>query len=92
MSKTITWKPGDPCPNCGGPMPKVPRPSPERIRAAQDPTNGVAIPQTFDTANEATYDELGDLYRCTPCDSKVRVKAALADEQAKAPEGVGTGA
>jgi DNA-directed RNA polymerase subunit RPC12/RpoP len=85
MSTPVQWKIGDPCPNCGGEMRKVPRPSAERVRAAADPMNGVPVPQTFDTAPDHQIDELGDLYRCNPCDSKVRVKPP-------APAGAGTGA
>jgi hypothetical protein len=78
MSKTIEWKVGGPCPNCGGEMRKVPRPSPERVKASKDPAQGTPVPQTFDTAPDEVIDELGDLYRCTPCDSKVRVKTGSA--------------
>lgn len=85
MAKGIVWNIGDPCPNCFGPMKKIPRPSPERVRASKDQQNGVPIPQTYDTAPDDTIDELGDLYRCDPCDSKVRVKPP-------APAGTGTGA
>lgn len=85
MAKGVIWKVGDPCPNCGGPMPLVPRPPADRVKASKDQMNGVPIPQTFDTAPEETIDELGDLYRCTPCDCKVRVKPG-------APSGFGTGA
>jgi hypothetical protein len=76
MPVTIQWKIGDPCANCGGPMPLVPRPPLERKRAAADPVNGVAISQRWDTAPDHQIDELGDLYRCDRCDSKVRVKPA----------------
>lgn len=85
MSKPKEWKVGDPCPNCGREMRLVPRPSPERARASLDPVNGVPVPQTFDTAPDHVIDELGDLHRCDPCDSKVRVKS-------KQPSGTGTGA
>lgn len=85
MPKPIEWKVGDPCPNCGREMRKISRPSPERVRAAADGLNGVPVPQTFDTAPDHVIDELGDLYRCDPCWSQVRVKPA-------APSGTGTGA
>jgi len=85
MSKTIIWKVGDPCPNCGGEMPLVPRPPADRVAASKDAMTGVPVPQRYDTATDAQIDELGDLYRCGPCDSKVRVKPA-------APAGAGTGA
>lgn len=81
----IEWHPGDPCPNCGGPMPLVPPAPAWRIEAAKDPQNGVPVPQRFDTAPAKVIEELGDLYRCNPCDSKMRVKPT-------APTGAGTGA
>lgn len=85
MSTPLVWKVGDPCPNCGGDMRHVPRPSPERVAASKDQYYGVPVPQTFDTAPEATIEELGDLYRCVPCWCNIRVKTTL-------PAGTGTGA
>lgn len=76
MGKTIEWHVGDPCPNCGGPVPLVPRPPADRVLAAKDPANGVPVPQIYDTAPEHVIDELGDLYRCRPCWSNFRVKSA----------------
>lgn len=86
MSKGVVWNIGDPCPNCGREMRKIPRPPADRVRASKDPMTGVPIPQTFDTADEDTYEQHGDLYRCDPCWSQVRVKAPAA------PSGAGTGA
>jgi DNA-directed RNA polymerase subunit RPC12/RpoP len=81
----MEWKAGDTCPNCGGPMPLVPRPPADVVRAHLDRATSAPIPQRYDTAPERDIDELGDLYRCDRCDSKVRVKPTT-------PTGAGTGA
>lgn len=72
MPKPRTWLPGEPCPNCNGPMPLIPLPSKDQLRIASDPTNGVPLPQTVDTAPAHVIEEEGRLYRCDKCDSKVR--------------------
>lgn len=75
MSKPIEWHPGDACPNCGrDTMLKIPRPPADRVKASKDAMYGTPVPQRYDTAPDDVIDELGDLYRCDPCDCKVRVK------------------
>lgn len=74
MSKTMQWKPGDPCPNCGDPVKLMPLPSDEQRRKAADRYEPIPIPQTFDTATPEQIDEHGRLYRCVPCWSQFRVK------------------
>jgi hypothetical protein len=85
MSKPIEWHVGDPCPNCGGPMPLVPRPPEALVRAARDRTFAAPIPQRYDTAPPDVIDDAGDLYRCDRCDSKMRVLPAPAPAPAPPP-------
>lgn len=57
-------------------MQKINPPPQWRIDAAKDLANGTPVPQTFDTAPADVIAEKGELYRCVPCWSQMRVKPA----------------
>jgi predicted RNA-binding Zn-ribbon protein involved in translation (DUF1610 family) len=74
------WTPGDPCPNCGGALIPLRRPTDAEKRAAArtDNVGPATLGPTIDSASDDQYAELGDLHRCTSCGYASRVKAAAA--------------
>lgn len=83
MGVVKEFKPGDPCPGCGGTLAPAPVPT-DAQRAAAEPHLGsdtfTPIPPHYDTAPPDQIAELGALHVCRGCGYKTRfaVKAAKA--------------
>lgn len=73
------WKPGDPCPGCGGELHHAPQPTEAERRKAADRENPQPLPPHYDTAPADVVEERGELYSCAKCGPQVRYKAPEAD-------------
>jgi hypothetical protein len=81
-------KAGDKCPIDGGAFVKRAQPTDAQRTAAKDRDNPVPLPPFVDSADPVQVHELGELYVCSSCGYRTRIKpdAAPAPRDQKAGE------
>lgn len=83
MEDPVVLKPGDPCPNCQGPLTPAPVPTDAQRARMGDKENPITLDRRFDSATPAQLASLGALHRCDRCGYETRFTAAQIEDKAR---------